>query len=428
MLSDEVNNVKKDNIKEEINSASPTTDHPVIIAGAGPVGCTSALYLAQQGIPVTLLEAGLDLPVDLRASTFHPPTLDLLDTLGVTENLIPQGLIVHDYQYRDRRSGEVAKFKLADLGDETNHPYRLQCEQFKMTRTVLEMLKEYPHANVFMGNRVQGFDVAANHVDVVSFDGEKECKRRGSYLIGADGSNSTVRQSAGVLFNGMTYPERFLVVSTKFPFEDHFDDLSWVNYVSDPDEWCVLLKTVELWRVLIPTKIEASPEELLSDTYIEDRLQRLTPQNKKYDVHHRTLYKVHQRVAETYYPNKRVVLAGDAAHINNPLGGMGMNGGLHDAFNLCERLVRIIKGKADADYELSLYDKQRRGICVDFIQAHTKRNKKLMESADKNIQEARQKEFMKAASDKSLSKQFLMRSSMVDCLRDSYKISAEEDA
>jgi 3-(3-hydroxy-phenyl)propionate hydroxylase len=213
------------------------------------------------------------------------------------------------------------------------------------------------------------------------------------------------------------------VASTTFPFEDHFEDLSWVNYVSDPDEWCVLLKTVDLWRVLVPAPLDADRDKLLSDEFIQDRLQNLVPKEGDYDIHHRTLYRVHQRVAETYRVSPRALLAGDSAHVNNPLGGMGMNGGLHDAFNLADKLQRILINGEDMDPLLDLYDRQRRKICVDFVQAHTMRNKKLMESTDEDVQRARQKEFLRLANDPKLAKEHLMRTSMIDSLRDSLKIA-----
>lgn len=396
---------------------------PVIVAGAGPAGCALTLYLAQHGIPAILLEAEKTLPEDLRASTFHPPSLDLLDQLGVTERLIPQGLKVHDYQYRDRRTNENAKMDLSRLAGETAHPYRLQCEQFKMTRTVVEMLADYDCVQVIFDAAVLGYREDANGVDVLTFTGGEEKRYRGSLLVGADGAGSRVRQSAGIKFEGLTYPELFLVVSTTFPFEEHFDDLSWVNYVSDPEEWCVMLRTVDLWRVLIPAPLDADRETLLSDAFIEERLQNLVAKEGAYDIHHRTLYRVHQRVAETYRVSPRALLAGDAAHVNNPLGGMGMNGGLHDAFNLAEKLVAILRDGDDMDTLLDLYDRQRRQICIDFVQAHTMRNKKLMESTDETVQRARQKEFLRIASDPALTREFLLRTSMIDSLRDSLKIA-----
>lgn len=396
---------------------------PVVIAGAGPVGCALALYLVQQGIPIVLLEGGKELPKDLRASTFHPPSLDLLDQLGVTEKLLEVGLKVHDYQYRDRRTNEVAKFHLKHLAGETNHPYRLQCEQFKMTGIVVEMLKDYDHAEVVFGAEVLGYREDEHGVGVLTFTNGEEVRYEGSFVVGCDGANSCIRHAAGVMYEGLTYPELFLVASTTFPFENHFEDLSWVNYVSDPEEWCVLLKTVDLWRVLVPAPLDADRDTLLSDAFIQDRLQHLVPKEGDYDIHHRTLYRVHQRVAETYRVSPRALLAGDSAHVNNPLGGMGMNGGLHDAFNLADKLQRIIKDGEDMDALLDLYNRQRRQICIDFVQSHTMRNKKLMESTDESVQRARQKEFLRMANDPELAREFLMRTSMIDSLRDSLKIA-----
>ena len=396
---------------------------PIIIAGAGPVGCIAALYLAQHEIPIILLEGEKKLPVDLRASTFHPPTLDMMDQLGLTERLIPQGLKVSEFQFRERSTGNNARFDLSCLKSETRHPYRLQCEQYKMTRTAVEMLADYPHAQVRCGTTALGYRENQSGVDVLVFDGKDEDRIAASYLIGCDGANSRIRHVSGTRFEGLTYPERFLVVSTDFPFEDHFEDLSWVNYVSDPDEWCVMLKTVDLWRIQVPTPIAADPEMLLSDSFIEERLQRLLPQDNPYEIHHRTLYKVHQRVAETYRVGRRVLLAGDAAHVNNPLGGMGMNGGIHDAFNLCEKLVGIVRDHQEIDERLDLYDRQRRQICVDFIQKRTKQNKEIMESADRNAQARRQLEFMAISRDPEREKAYLMESSMIECLRESYGLT-----
>lgn len=415
-----VDNSAEDNSGKSSDQQGP---EPVIIAGAGPVGCTLALLLAKNGIPVVLLEAQQELPEDLRASTFHPPSLDLLDSLGVTERILDIGLKVHDYQYRDRRTNEIAKFHMKHLAGETNHPYRLQCEQFKMTRIVVEMLSDHDCAEVVFGAKVVGYRESDDGVEVLTFDGDQEKRYRGSFLVGTDGANSSVRQAGGVKFEGLTYPEMFLVVSTSFPFEEHFEDLSLVNYVSDPQEWCVLLKTVDLWRVLIPTPLDADRELLLSDSFIQDRLQHLVPKDGDFDVHHRTLYRVHQRVAETYRVSPRALLAGDAAHINNPLGGMGMNGGLHDAFNLGDKLLDILKQNADTDELLDLYDRQRRKICIDFVQSHTMRNKKLMESTDKEVQQSRQREFLRLANDPGLAREFLMRTSMIDSLRESLKIA-----
>ena len=398
------------------------TVNPVVIAGAGPVGCAAALHLALNDIPVVLLEGESALPQDLRASTFHPPTLDLLKDLGIVESMIDQGLKVPCYQYRDRRTGEVAEFNLNRLADETKHPFRLQCEQFKMTAVTVEKLRHLPNLEVRFGHKVVGFTSSDGRVDVLCVTENGEERIQGSFLIGADGADSAVRKASGVMYEGMTYPERFLVVSTRFPFEQHFDELAWVNYVSDPEEWCVLLKTVDLWRVLVPTPVEEDESRFITQDYIQDRLHRLVDTAADFDIEHRTLYRVHQRVAERYRVADRVLLAGDSAHINNPLGGMGMNGGIHDAINLSEKIVMILHHGRDHHELLDLYERQRRNVCIDFIQRHTIKNKTLMEATDEDIQTQRQAEFMRASTDPVLEKSFLMNASMINCLRDSYEI------
>src|ERR1700704_6028696 len=120
----------------------------VIVAGAGPVGLVTATYLAEHGIPVTVLEAEASLPENLRASTFHPPTLDLLDRFGATKRLIAMGLKAPRFQYRTREGGRFAEFDFGVLEDETRHPYRVQCEQYKLNGVLLERLNTFPHANI----------------------------------------------------------------------------------------------------------------------------------------------------------------------------------------------------------------------------------------------------------------------------------------
>ena len=401
---------------------NPEREPEVIIAGAGPVGSVLALSLAQRNIAVTLLEQAPAPPVDLRASTFHPPSLEMIAGLGdgVLEEMLARGLKVDRYQYRDRVTGEVAEFRMQLIADETPYPYRLQLEQYELTRIIADRLASYSCVDYRFNSRVSGFDQDDDgvRVHIEAPEGEETIGAR--FLAGCDGAGSQVRKSAQINYAGFTYDEKFLVVSADFPFEDVFDNLSWVNYISDPEEWCVILRTDKIWRVLFPTAAEDSDDDLLGDTHIQERLQRLYRRNENYRVRHRTLYRVHQRVAETYFRN-RVALAGDAAHINNPLGGMGMNGGLHDAFNLADKLARIIGQGQDHVPLFEQYDRQRRRIAVDFIQRHTIDNKKLMEAKEPDAQRKRQQALMAAAADPQRAREFIMERAMFHCLRDSLK-------
>ena len=397
---------------------------PVVIAGSGPCGSLLALALARANIPVLLLEKHASLPRDLRASTFHPPSLEMLDELGVADAMFAKGLKVTRYQYRDRRSGEVAEFDMGLIADETRFPFRLQLEQYEMTHIVAQALRAYSQVQQLFSHEVTGATQTAEgvRVEVQTPDGPQHFDT--PFLIGTDGASSRVRKAAGIGFGGFTYDEKFLVVSTPFPFEDVFENLSWVNYVSDPQEWCVILRTEKLWRVLFPVFPKTAEEEayLLSDAHVQARLKHLHNKGSDYPIGHRTLYKVHQRVSETYVQG-RMVLAGDACHINNPLGGMGMNGGLHDAHNLAGKLIAVLKNGADYASEFARYDRQRRELAVRFVQEHTIANKKLMESTDPEVQNKRQKMLMETAADPVRAKAFIFERAMLKNLRESLLVA-----
>jgi 3-(3-hydroxy-phenyl)propionate hydroxylase len=391
-------------------------DHRVLIAGAGPSGLVAAAVLAEAGIPVTIIEQARDLPDDLRASTFHPPTLDMLERFGVVQAMIDQGLICPTWQFRDRHAGVIATFDLGHLKDDTAHPYRLQCEQWRLTRMLRDRLATNPDATFLYD--AKAIEVAQD-ADGVTLtierpDGSRE-PVRGRWLVGADGASSAVRKSLGIGFEGETIPEIFLTLSTTFAFHDAIDDLTNIAYISDPDEWFVLLRTASLWRVLFPTDPAETEARMMDPARIEERLQAVVPNPAGYELRHRTAYRVHERVAETYVKG-RCLLAGDAAHINNPLGGMGMNGGVHDAFNLAEKLTQVWRG-ADPSL-MERYGRQRRKVALETVQATTTRNRQILNQRDPDVRRAYHDELRATATDPAKHRAFLLRSSMIQSLRD----------
>jgi len=386
----------------------------VLIAGGGPVGLVSALVLARAGITVTVFEAEAEPIEDLRASTFHPPTLDMLDELGLTQRLIGDGLIAPTWQIRDRRTGPVVTLDMSALKDDTGHPYRVQCEQWKLVRYALSDLAEFDNATVLFGHRAIGVRQDADTVTLEVEGPEGPAAFSGRYLIGADGANSAVRQTLDIPFTGFTYEELFLSVSTPFELADHFPELTYINYITDPDEWLVLLRVKTLWRVLFPVAPDLPQDEALSDEFIEDRMQALLAQPKPYEIAHRTLYRIHQRVAETYRLG-RVFIAGDAAHLNNPLGGMGLNGGLHDGINLTERLAKVWRG-GDPDL-LDQYERQRRPMAIEYVKEATMRNQQLMNEQDPAKRAASLDELRRAADDPKAAYEMMLRASMIGAVR-----------
>ncbi len=120
----------------------PTRDIEVLVVGAGPVGLSAALTLSLAGVETAVLEAGPDVDTRMRASTFHPPTLDQIDALGLSVKLEAQGLAVPRWQYRQHETGREVSFDLSAIADRTNHPYRLQCEQHRYAALALRALAE----------------------------------------------------------------------------------------------------------------------------------------------------------------------------------------------------------------------------------------------------------------------------------------------
>ena len=285
---------------------------------------------------------------------------------------------------------------------------------YKRQQLLHARLRANPNVQMLMGATLRGLQQDGQRVTAsVEINGET-ATFQGDYLIGADGAWSAVRQAVDIPFEGFTYPDRFLVVSTDFEYADHLPRLSYVNYVSDPREWCVLLRVPTLWRVLFPTPPEESDEEVMSDATIQRRLQQLVPQDQPYRTVHRTLYKVHQRIAQRFR-HGRVLLAGDAAHINNPLGGMGMNGGVQDAFNLSAKLIAVLNEGAD-DALLDRYERQRRSVAVEYVNADTQRNKKIIEERDPVARRKTQDELRAIAADPVAARQYLRKTSMIDAL------------
>jgi 3-(3-hydroxy-phenyl)propionate hydroxylase len=386
----------------------------VVVVGAGPVGLTAALALARRNIPVTLLTAEKEPVKELRGSTFHPPTLDLLDEFGVVNRMIETGLQAPTWQFRDRETGPVATFDLSLLAEDTNHPYRVQCEQWKLMRFLEEELRKVPGVDIRFGHEAIKVEQDDNSATVLANTDTREQAVTGRYVVAADGAHSTVRQSLAIEFEGFTYPESFLIASTDFPFENRLTGIAYVNYIADPFEWLVLLRVPGLWRVLVPAPENATRGFLLSDESLQGVLQRVVQRAEPYAIAHRSLYHVHQRVAKDFRSG-RVFLAGDAAHINNPLGGMGMNGGIQDAFNLVEKLAEVWAG-AD-DRMLDRYTRQRRTVAIEAVQQQTHRNQQIISERDPSVRKRSLDELRRIAADKSSAREYMLRSSMIASMR-----------
>ena len=399
-----------------------TNNRPVVVVGAGPVGLVLALRLERFGVPVIVLEKNPDIQNDLRASTFHPPTLEMLDEFGLTAGLLAAGLETPTWQIRMHETGEKAEFDLGVISEDTRYPFRLQAEQRLLCELATDLIADIDNIDLRMGHELTGFDQSDEGATLqVKGPNGADYDLEAPFLIAADGGRSTVRTSLDLKFEGLTYPETTILATTTFPFHEHIEGLSNVNYIWFEGGTFSLLRLPGLWRCSLYAGKDQSIDDALRPENIEARLQTIVPKDTPYEVGEIRPYRIHQRILEDYRVG-RILFAGDAAHLNSPSGGMGMNGGIHDAVNLAEKLMMMDRGEAEDDI-LDLYDRQRRIICKDFVQSQSIANKKAIEAQDPEAHKKQQEKYMEAATDPKLALPFLRRTSMIDSVRDSYEIA-----
>src|SRR5829696_8164738 len=373
----------------------------VIVIGAGPVGLCLSLALAQQGVKVTLIEALNDdnfLEQVPRAGTNHPATLELFDRIGLYDLIEPRGIIAPLFHYWDRHETKlIAEFDHIHLKEDTHSPYVLQCERIKIVEEALKLAKAHPNIELRLSTTFTSFEQDADGVTahVTNPAGEQE-KIRGRYIVSGEGARSIVRKDLDIEFEGFTYPDRTLNIEVAYDFRKH--GYTERNYISDPDEWSNLFHwkgPPDRWRVHFPTEPDQDPEVLQRPEALQQRLQGFLPTGRDFEIVGSNLYTVHQRVAKKFRLG-RAILAGDAAHVNSPIGAMGMNSGIHDAFNLGEKLVAILRGEA-APSVLDRYERQRRHVAVQHTQAQTIRNKRLLTEKDPAVRRRNHDELRRTA-------------------------------
>jgi 2-polyprenyl-6-methoxyphenol hydroxylase-like FAD-dependent oxidoreductase len=399
----------------------------VLIVGGGPIGAVTGLRLAMHGIPVTVFDRLPKPAEDHRAATLQPSTLDLFEEIGLTETIVRQGLRSPIFQWRDRVTQKVvAEFDYSVLSKESDHPYVIQLEQHRTVYIALDAAARFSEFTMVRPAEVREVRQNSDVVEAVveREDGSVEI-HRGRYLIGCDGGRSIVRKAIGVSFEGFTWPERFNIIGVPFDFEAAMG-FRLRNYCAHPDRWVSLMKVPGedykgLWRCLFPAKPEESDEQVMSDEWMQARFAECLPNGSPYEIIHRNMYSVHQRVAGNFRVG-RIVLAGDAAHVNNPIGGMGMNSGFQDGLNLADKLAQIWQG-AEPDTLLDRYDRQRRLTAIEYVQAQSIANKRTLEERDPAKRWQNLENLRRIANDPKQHYEFVRRNSLIAMLESAEAIA-----
>jgi 3-(3-hydroxy-phenyl)propionate hydroxylase len=398
----------------------------IVVIGAGPVGLCLSLALAQEGIPVCLVETlGDDNFLDQvpRAGTNHPATLELFARIGLYDKIAPRGIVAPLFHYWDRHENKrIAEFDHIHLKDDTRFPYVLQCERIKIVEEALKLAKAQPLIDLRMKTTFTGFEQDADGVTahVVNEAGEKETIR-GAYIVSGEGARSIIRKDLGIEFEGFTYPDRTLNIEVSYDFTKH--GYTERNYISDPDEWSNLFHwkgPPDRWRVHFATEPAEDETALMHPEALQVRMQKFIPTGRDFDIVGSNLYVVHQRVAKKFRVG-RAILAGDSAHVNSPIGAMGMNSGIHDAFNLADKLIKIHR-KEVSDDVLDRYERQRRHVALQHTQAETIRNKRVLAEKDPAVRKQNHDRLRRTSEDPKLARAFLLRTSLIESLREAEQI------
>ena len=388
------------------------TQLPILIIGAGPVGLSLATALTHANIPVQVFEKEAELSPEARASTFHPCTLEMFAEWDVLDIVLERGHQVNFLQFWEREGHElIAQFDYSVIASDTPYPFRLQCPQSILTRVLKPHVEAQDCGQVFMSHELMSFKDCGDHVTATfeTPDGQKTVK--GRFLCGADGSKSVVREQLGLSFDGMTYEDRFLLIASDIDYSKIYPDLGPVSYIFDPTEWVIILQLPDVTRTVFRVRDDEDSDTIQKTDAVRTRIERFTESAVDFEIKGTSIYSVHQRVTDTFRVGN-VVLLGDSAHINNPMGGMGMNSGIHDAHNLADKLIRITAGKPLT--LLDQYNAERRKYALDHVQSATKKNYRDMTAQDDTYRQKRNDEFRAIANDKERMREYLLKRSMLD--------------
>lgn len=336
----------------------------VIIVGGGPVGLLTALGLAKAGTNVVVLEAESQPSDSPRALVYHFSVLPHLKRLGVLDDCVAAGLMRQNFAWRVHSTSEMIFWDLSCLEGDVELPYALHLGQDKLSRILIEHLKALPNVEVRYSSPVVDCEVGPRSVRVVLGGESPGVIVEGDWLIGADGANSFVRREVlNQNFFGITWPQRYVATNTRFDF----DKLGFGKTTMQVDDvYGSVICNIDadsLWRVTFMEDPNLPMEGIRGR--IDQVFKELLPTNDPYEVVAFSPYRMHQRVTDRMR-NGRVILIGDAAHVTNPTGGLGLTGGMFDAFALTSVLNQVIHDGRSEDI-LDVFEADRRRKFIELV-------------------------------------------------------------
>jgi 2-polyprenyl-6-methoxyphenol hydroxylase-like FAD-dependent oxidoreductase len=336
---------------------------PVAIAGGGPVGFAAALGLARHGVRSIVFEKAPTPAPYARAGVVLSRTVEIFRSWGLLDEIRAEAIVPAVLNVCDAFDGaELVRLDFSLLRDETFDPEPLFLPQHRTETILRNAAVRTGLVDARFGHEVVDFWHDADGVRVVvRKDGEQSTYSADApFLVGADGANSTVRTKLGLELEGETYPMRIMLAV--IGIEDRRDALPWPRLRFDGPEYLAALRFARgRWRVIAAILPDESDAAALAHERIASHV-RATLGDGPFEIEWASAFSIHRRHAP-WFAVGRVVLAGDSAHLNSPVGGQGLNGGIADAHNLSWKLASALSG-ADAMRLLASYDVERRSAIV----------------------------------------------------------------
>ncbi|MDD1965868.1 FAD-dependent oxidoreductase [Pseudomonas sp. NPDC089407] len=353
----------------------------VVVVGGGPVGLLTALKLGKAGVRVVVLESESGVSPSPRAVAYMPPTAAALDRFGLLDDIRKRAVWCPDFAYRHGNGELIAKMDWAVLAQDTDYPYMLLLAQNHVSNVIVEHLRKLTNVEIRWNHKVEEIEQDDDYVTMETSGPAGKARLRAKWVAATDGARSTVRGKIGLTFDGITWGERLVATNVFYDFSLH--GYSRANFVHDPVDWAVVvqLDKTGLWRVCYGEDPDISEAEVRRR--LPERFKRLlpgAPTPDQYRVDYLNPYRVHQRCAAEFRRG-RVILAGDAAHATNPMGGLGLSGGVLDAEHLAEALIAVINEGASSKV-LDEYSVDRRKVFLEFTSPTATANFTWMKESD----------------------------------------------